>query len=95
MKKLRFFAEYLAPPFFDPSIEDMGHIESKDLPISTNLLNDIEKWDREYQDTFNDDYPPDSGFATLAAELDFKCRGAVLAERLNEELSDVFQIEYR
>ncbi|WP_144770057.1 hypothetical protein [Herbaspirillum sp. SJZ099] len=94
MRTIRLLAEYLAPPFFDPSIENMGHIDPSDLPISKNLCNEINDWNQEFQKTFCDFYPPDSGFPTPDAELDFKRRGAVLAEKLQAELGKEFHIEY-
>jgi len=94
MKKLHFEAEYLSPPLFDHSIESMGAVTPEELPISQNLCDEINHWDQEFQDTFCDAYPPDSGFSTQEAELNFKRRGAILAERLRMELAGKFQIEY-
>jgi len=93
MKKLHFEAEYLSTPLFDHSIESLGAVAPEDLPISQDLRNEINHWNQEFQDTFCDAYPPDSGFSTSDAELNFKRRGAILAERLRIELDGKFQID--
>jgi len=95
MIHLRFGKEYLAGPVFCPDPEKMGHVDLKDLPISENLRVSIVNWNHEYQDTFNSEYPPDSGFATPESEHLHDKKGAVLAKRLQAELGDAYLVEYK
>lgn len=72
----------------------MGHVEVEDLPISQNLKIAIKNWDAEYQATYNEDYPPDSGFNSLEEDADHVSRGAVLAEMLQSELRMSYIVKY-
>lgn len=59
----------------------------RDLPtegfgISAALGEDIDRWQAEYQDTFNDEYPPDGGFRTETALKAHRAGGERLAQRL-------------
>ncbi|WP_050462293.1 hypothetical protein [Herbaspirillum autotrophicum] len=94
MKIIRFVAEYLAPPFFDPSIENMGHLEPEDLPLTDALLYEVEKWNCEFQKTFNDAYPPDSGFKTDEELKFFNEIGHELAIKLQNFLGEEYEIIY-
>ena len=95
MINLRLENEYLAGPIFCPDLGNMGHIEVNDLPISNQLKFEIIEWDKNYQATFNSDYPPDSGFGSHEAELLHVAEGRKLAKRLQEELGSGYIIEYR
>ena len=94
MITIRLAKEYLASPIFCPDVDTMGHVEVEDLPISKSLIKAINDWNAEYQSTYNDDYPPDSGFNTLEEDADHVSRGAVLAERLRAELGDSYFVQY-
>lgn len=95
MITLRLTNEYLAGPIFCPDPEGMGHIDVEDLPISMELKRAISDWDNEYQETFDDDYPPDSGFTSPDLEAAHKKQGVDLAKRLKKELGENYSIEYR
>ncbi|BBP59727.1 hypothetical protein PHLH4_33170 [Pseudomonas sp. St316] len=94
MIRLRLTSEYLAGPLFCPDPDRMGHVEVEDLPLSQELKAKISAWDGEYQATFNSEYPPDSGFHTLEAELRHKAEGEHLAEVIQQELKSGYTIEY-
>lgn len=91
MKELIFCAEYMAPPVFDPSIENMGHVDLIDLGLSLELLAEIESWDKEFQDTLREDDPADdSDFFSPAQLIAHNERGLALAQKLQSFLgSDV------
>lgn len=94
MIRLRLTSEYLAGPIFCPDPNRMGHVDIEDLPISQELMAKIRSWDEEYQATFNSDYPPDSVFPTLEAELRHKAEGMQLAKSLQQELKGGYMIEF-
>jgi hypothetical protein len=81
MINLRLVNEYLSPSLFFPDLEKMGHIDIDDLPISRGLKDELFLWDKEYQATFNDDYPPDSGFSSIEDEIRHKNVGVMLAKK--------------
>lgn len=56
------------------------------LKISDSLAREFRRWLNDFLDTFNDDYPPDSGFTTEAESQEFLERGRQLTERFSEEL---------
>lgn len=94
MKVLRFQAGYMAPPFFDSDPETMGHIDVISLNLSKNLSSLIIKWDSEYQNTFNEDYPPDSKFPTPDLEKLHNARGVELTLLIQKELGNNFLINF-
>ncbi|GAO72638.1 hypothetical protein [Comamonas sp. E6] len=94
MINLRLVNEYLSPPLFCPDLEKMGHIDIDDLPISRGLKDELFLWDKEYQATFNDDYPPDSGFSSIEDEVRHKNVGVMLAKKMQKELEGRYLIEY-
>jgi len=51
-------------------------------------------WSDRYDATLNQDYPPDSGFATPADEAQFVADGEALTARLRDELGADWQVEY-
>ncbi|MGR2741122.1 hypothetical protein ACUY1T_21980 [Billgrantia sp. Q4P2] len=94
MITLRLVKEYMAGPIFCPDPERMGHVEVDELPISQALKAQILAWDSEYQATFNDDYPPDSGFGSPEAESMHIAEGSRLAKSLQQELGGDYMVEY-
>ncbi|MBL0319314.1 MAG: hypothetical protein IPP74_08510 [Alphaproteobacteria bacterium] len=79
MKILRFGATYGAPPIFDPGLESMGYVDLADLRISDVLKWQIDLWNQQYQETFSDDYPPDSCFKSLDELIAHNKRGNELS----------------
>lgn len=94
MIKLRLVNEYLAPPLFCPDPSEMGHVDIDDLPLSRDLKEELSLWDKEYQATFNNDYPPDSGFSSPEEEIRHKNAGMMIAKKIQKELDGRYLIEY-
>lgn len=94
MTTLRLAKEYMAGPLFCPDPERMGHVDIDRLPISPSLKSQILIWDCEYQETFNEDYPPDSGFSSLDAERLHSAEGERIAKSLQQELGGDYAVEY-
>jgi hypothetical protein len=85
-KIFRFGAVYGAPPIFNPDLDQMGYIEASELPLSASLISDIDVWNQTFQETFFEDYPPDSGFDSLEKMVHHNVRGTELALLLQREL---------
>jgi hypothetical protein len=66
------------------------------LQISDGLSKDLRMWLNDFLDTFNEDYPPDSGFSTPAESHAFLVRGRTLTERFAKEIggSALVVLEY-
>ncbi len=93
MKKiLRFGAVYITCPIFDE--DSLCYRTPSELSISDLLRSQIKEWDLEYQKTFCEDYPPDSKFETLEDLERHNARGLVLAEQLQKELGDQYEIQF-
>lgn len=91
MKCVRFGAVYGALPFFNSEIDEMGYVDLDDLHLPSELLARIENWNNEFQQTFFDDYPPDSGFKTKDDLAQHNTLGIELAGLIQKELgSDLF-----
>jgi len=71
-----------------------GNVDPSTLPISGSLRDALRDWARAFDATLDQNYPPDSGFAT-AAELDaFNREGWRILARLREELGQDVVTEY-
>ncbi len=86
MKELRFGAVYGAPPIFNPDLDRMGYVEVSELKLPPSLAKDINIWNQEFQKTFCEDYPPDSGFDSIASMEQHNAQGAELALLLQRAL---------
>lgn len=92
MKQLVLACEYLAPPIFIRSNERVGHVDLDELPVSAELKEAIAAWDRNFQITFDESYPPDSGFSSEGERLEHEKRGIELIARLRKELGHDYLI---
>lgn len=94
MKIFRLGAVYGAPPIFNPDVDNMGYVELSDLHISSQLFTQIEEWNVEFQNTFSEDYPPDSGFKSEDDRNRHNERGTELAILLQQELGSSVRIDF-
>ena len=96
MKELRIAPEYGCYPLWvvrsDGGLEN---IEAYALPIPRELAESVEDWGDRFERTLNSDYPPESGFASEAEASAFKNEGNILAQRLQEILSNEFVMDVR
>lgn len=94
MRKIKLMADYGCFPLWDVS-DGVGNINPNDLPLSPELKDLLMDWAKVFDQTLNEDYPPDSGFESQADELEFKQRAAQLAWKLREELGPEFEVLIR
>ena len=62
--------------------------------ITDNLKEIILKWDMTYQNTFNQEYPPDSMFKNSEEELEFERKGIQILKQLHYEIEKIYKISY-
>lgn len=93
MIKIRFMPEYECYPLwkFNDGIYD--NISPSDLPLSDELIEDIDKWDDSFQSTYNKLDPVTSGFSNSLEEKNFFSQSELLKQRLITELSCDYQVE--
>ena len=94
MRHLRLSVEYFTAPIWE-IFQDGGldEVEPGNLPLSDELQRDLNNWAEDFHKTFNEEYPPDGGFATMQEAEAFEERGRVLWSRLNRELGSEFSLQ--
>lgn len=95
MRTIKVMADYQCFPLWEASPGEVGNIDPDDLPISQSLKERLATWARAFDATLNMEYPPDSGFESEEAEVEFKREGHRLAEQLRDELGPEFMIILR
>ena len=75
-------------------VYDIGEITDI-VPMSEGLLDALAAWDQRYQDTLNQEYPPDSAFPTPEDETAFVAEGRELARRLKDEVPAGVTVLYK
>lgn len=94
MKIFRLGVVYGAPPIFQADVDQMGYVDPVDLNLPRYLLVDLDEWNMEFQKTFCEEYPPDSGFGTVDDRERHNARGVDLAKLLQKELGSDAVIEF-
>lgn len=92
MRTIKLMADYQCFPLWEASPGEVGNIDPEGLPISEDLKAKLADWARQYDETLNMDYPPDSGFESAEAEAQFKQEGCRLADQLRMELGPEYEI---
>ena len=92
--KLKVQADFRCYPVWKDDNGLWLDVDPASLPISEGLASDFNEWAAAYDATFNEEYPPDSGFADQAAEDAFLATGRRLANRLAQELGADAQVDY-
>lgn len=87
-------ADYDCFPLWEAS-DRIGNINPNDLPLSHELKQQLIKWAKVFDQTLNQDYPPDSGFKSPDDEQEFKQSAIRLAAQLREELGPDFEILFQ
>ena len=92
MIHVKLMPEFMCDPIWHDGGSEMGPISPFDLPISRSLAQAVSDWDKKYQETYNDSYPPDSGFSSLENEEAFYREGETLVGKLQKELGDNYRV---
>ena len=74
--------------------EPFYNIALKELSLSASLIKELEDFDMMYQNTFNEDYPPDSGFSSQSEESAFEKKGIKIWRNMVLELPPEIRVVY-
>lgn len=87
-KVLRMIADYGVDPLFDANAAD--YVEPEDLGLSAGLAADLADWQAVYDALLDLDDVENIG----DPPADFNDRGRALADRIQAEVGDRYQVEY-
>jgi hypothetical protein len=90
MKIIKIMPEFDMSPLWlkESANRPYENVSINSLDISNSLIARIIEWDSKYQQTFNEDYPPDSGFTSTQEEEKFEECGMTIWQDLKSELSN-------
>jgi hypothetical protein len=83
------------PLWWDRPDKEMGDVDPRTLPLSSELIERLYAWAAWYDSTLNEEYPPDSRFASEADEQSFLQEGRALTAEVRRELGPEFVVRYR
>lgn len=92
-KRLKLMPDYDCYPLWY-SDSDFGNVEPTTLTLSQATRDRLESWAKKYDDTLNEEYPPNSGFVTPEEEAEFELEGVLLWLQLRRELAPDYEVVY-
>lgn len=95
VKSIKLMAEYGNTVLWGVNVEDIGPIDPNELPLTSDLKAALQNWAAAYDATLNQDYPPDSGFASPAEEEAFELESRRLWRALQEELGPDYKVVFQ
>ena len=99
--KVRVWATHIAEPITMRERNDqlrtyeMRHCDITQFPLSSELIAEFLDWDEQYQTTFDHNWPQASCFASSQLEQDHNKQGNTLAQRLQSQLGDSYEVEFK
>lgn len=91
---LRLTPEYQCWPLWDQSPGKGDNIDHETLPISENLKKRLTDWSEVHERTLNEDYPPDSKFASEEERERWLAEGRSIRDDLQRELGPDYVVQY-
>jgi len=92
MRTIKLMPDYGCFPLWEASPDAMGNIDPNTLPISANLVSELENWAAQFDATLHSEDPPKSGFTSPEHERDFAEIGRRLCTKLQKELGPDFEL---
>ncbi len=98
MRTLRIKSEYGAIPLW---LENSEHwfenidLRDEELNLTNELIQKIKDWDKIFQNSFNEGYPPDSGFQSPTELFEHNEIGNLLAMEVSMYLNGKFEVIYK
>jgi hypothetical protein len=92
-KVLKLMPDYHCFPLWKTGGE-IGNVDPDDLPLTNDLKAALRAWANAYDNTLNQEYPPDSGFASPAEEEAFEVEGRRLWNVLQAQLGPEYKVAY-
>ncbi|GET42911.1 hypothetical protein [Microseira wollei] len=93
-KTIKLMADYGCYPLWWVEDEKVGALSPSELPLSQETIKQLKAWASIYDDTLNQDYPPDSGLASEQEAEDFERQGVSLWQQLCQELAPDYEVFY-
>jgi hypothetical protein len=95
MKKIKIMPEYgCSPLWLYDEKNSVKNLDISELAVSQSLKNDILLWANTYESTFDEAYPPDSGFSNNSDEKAFESAGVLIWEKMLKEPSLYYAVSY-
>lgn len=91
---IKFGVSLLAPPFFNANVDQMGHIDIDEVGLPRDLEYAVTKWNQSYQDTYCEEYPPDSGFKNNTDIDIHNAEGEALCRQIQVVLGQSYEIQF-
>ena len=91
MRTIRIFASYYCWPNWESDGEQYN-VDPETLPISKELKERLMEWERIYDETLDENYPPDSRFPTVEDGENWEEEGHAIVRQLQEELGTEFKV---
>jgi len=91
---LKLMCDYHCFPLWDMQEGCYQNIDPESLPLSDELKSALDRWAASFDGILNQDYPPDSGFATPQDEEAFEAEGLRLWQELQRELRGLSEVIY-
>lgn len=92
-KIIKLMPDYHCFPLWEPDSKEYN-IDPDDLPFPADLKAALRAWADAYDKTLNQEYPPDSGFASPAEEEAFEAEGRRLWSELKAQLGHEYKVVY-
>ncbi len=86
--------DYFCYPLWGMDEDNLGDIDPKMLPLSQNMIEQLETWAKMYDMTLNQEDPNSSGFSSQAQKQAFEEKGIQLWYQLRQELADDYEVYY-
>lgn len=94
-KKLKLMADYDCHPLWELADDDaFCNLNPDQMKLSDELVESLHAWADRFNRTLNQEYPPNSGFATQQDEDAFETEGLRLFAKLQLELSAEYKVVY-
>lgn len=93
-KLMKLMADYQCFPLWEALDDGTHNVNPDDLPLTADLKSALRNWSASYDRTLNQEYPPDSGFASPAEEEAFEAEGRRLWKELQAQLDPEYKVAY-
>jgi hypothetical protein len=91
-KKIILMADYQCFPLWEIDQGVKRNIDPASLPLSQDLIVALRQWQLDFDQTLNQEYPPESGFSNQANEEAFDSQGIHLCTEMQRQLGDTFSV---
>jgi hypothetical protein len=94
INQLKLMADYDCFPLWKTSNGEVENIAPNSLNISEELIKSLYRWAAAYDATLNQDYPPNSSFATEEELNPFEKEGRKIFNELKYQLKNRFEYSF-